>query len=501
MTDTVAHTTFDDLVLQRRTKLSAFREAGINPFPARHDGGVRAADVHSRHQGLPPGGHAEEILSVAGRVMTRRDMGKTIFAHLQDLSGKIQIYLKKDELGEVFSSFQNGIDLGDIVGVSGFPFRTRTGEITLHVKSWTLLSKALRPPPEKFHGMTDVEVRYRRREVDLFSNEDVRARFLARQRIVASLRRTLVENSFIEVETPILQSIPGGAAAKPFATHHNALDMTLSLRIAPELFLKRLLVGGLERVFEMGRAFRNEGIDTRHNPEFTILEAYQAFTDVHGMMDLTETLIREAARVVGPLGQESAPLHFTYRKVSVDLAEPFARVSLSQIFKEKLGLDYEALCRENGWRNAAAKFGVDVDGLPDAKCFDAILDGQVLPGLPPATFLFGYPAAFSPLAKAPPATPDIADRFELFLCGEEVANAYSEQNDPDVQRKHFEAQARQRQAGDDEAMPADEEFLIALEHGMPPAGGLGIGIDRLTMILTGTDSIREVILFPLLRPA
>lgn len=515
MTDTVSHSSFEDLVFQRRTKLTSFRAAGVNPFPARFDGMHRAADVLSKNASLPPGGHAEETVTVAGRVMTRRDMGKTIFAHLQDLSGKVQIYLKKDELGEAFASFQNGVDLGDIVGASGFLFRTRTGEITLHVKSWTLLSKALRPPPEKFHGMTDVEVRYRRREVDLFSNEEVRARFLARQRIVSSLRRTLADKNFIEVETPVLQSIPGGAAAKPFATHHNALDMTLSLRIAPELFLKRLLVGGLERVFEIGRAFRNEGIDTRHNPEFTILEAYQAYTDVNGMMDLAEELIRGAARAVGPLGRapssessegaaravgEGSALLFTYRKVTVDLSAPFARVSLAQVFHDTLGLDYGALCRDNGWRNAAAPLGIDVDGLPDAKCFDAILDKKVLPGLPPAAFLYGYPAAFSPLAKAPTETPDIADRFELFLCGEEVANAYSEQNDPDVQRKHFEAQARQRQAGDDEAMPADEEFLIALEHGMPPAGGLGIGVDRLTMILTGTDSIREVILFPLLRP-
>lgn len=515
MTEPVSHSSFEDLVFQRRTKLTAFRSAGVNPFPARFDGAARAADALARFGSLPPGGHGEETLVVAGRVMTRRDMGKTIFAHLQDLSGKIQIYLKKDELGEAFASFQNGVDLGDIVGASGFPFRTRTGEITVHVKSWTILSKALRPPPEKFHGMTDVEVRYRRREVDLFSNEDVRARFLARQRIVSSLRQTLAAKNFIEVETPVLQSVPGGAAAKPFQTHHNALDMSLSLRIAPELFLKRLIVGGLERVFEIGRAFRNEGIDTRHNPEFTILEAYQAYTDVNGMMDLAEELIRGAARVVGPLGRAQSPespegaarvvgdgssLQFTYRKATVDLALPFARVSLAQAFHEKLGLDYAALCRENGWRTAAEKWGIDVGGLPDAKCFDALLDEKILPGLPPATFLYGYPAAFSPLAKAPTDTPDIADRFELFLCGEEVANAYSEQNDPDVQRKHFEAQARQRKAGDEEAMPADEEFLVALEHGMPPAGGLGIGVDRLTMILTGTDSIREVILFPLLRP-
>ena len=497
MTDTTVHSSFEDLVFQRRAKLTAFRGAGVNPFPARFDGTDRAADILARHAALPAGGHAEETVTVAGRVMTRRDMGKTIFAHVQDLSGKVQIYLKRDELGEAFASFQNGVDLGDIVGVSGFPFRTRTGEITLHVKSWTLLSKALRPPPEKFHGMTDVEVRYRRREVDLFSNEEVRARFLARQRIVSSLRQPLAGKKFIEVEPPVLQSIPGGAAAKPFETHHNALDMSLSLRIAPELFLKRLIVGGLERVFEIGRAFRNEGIDTRHNPEFTILEAYQAYTDVNGMMDLAEELIRQAAVAVRP---EGTTLPFTYRKASVDMAAPFARVSLAQAFSEKLGLDFEKLCSENGWRSAATHLGLDAEGTPDAKCFDAILDAKILPGLPPAAFLYGYPAAFSPLAKASPATPDIADRFELFICGEEVANAYSEQNDPDVQRKHFEAQARQRQAGDEEAMPADEEFLIALEHGMPPAGGLGIGVDRLTMILTGTDSIREVILFPLLRP-
>lgn len=508
MTDVETHSSFDELVFQRRSKLDVFRGAGTNPFPARFDRGDSAADLHRRHASLSQGGHAEESVAVAGRVMTCRDMGKTIFAHLQDLSGKIQIYLKKDEMGDSFAAFQNGVDLGDIVGVTGLPFRTRTGEITVHAKSWVLLAKALRPPPEKFHGMTDVEVRYRRREVDLFSNEEVRARFLARQRIVSSLRQTLLNQNFIEVETPILQSIPGGAAAQPFKTHHNALDMSLSLRIAPELFLKRLLVGGLERVFEIGRAFRNEGIDTRHNPEFTILEAYQAYTDVHGMMDLAEELIREAARVVGPLGTPTpsegsvppAGLIFSYRKGTVDLAAPFARVSLPQVFKEKLDLDYPALCRENGWRDAAKRLKFDVEGLPDAKCFDLLLDEKIIPGLPPATFLYGYPAAFSPLAKARPETPEIADRFELFICGEEVANAYSEQNDPDVQRKHFEAQARQRQAGDEEAMPADEEFLIALEQGMPPAGGLGIGVDRLTMILTGTDSIREVILFPLLRP-
>lgn len=494
---------------QRRAKVAALRADGVNPYPTRFDGLSAAAALLERHKDLPASGHAEETVAVSGRVVTCRDMGKTIFAHLQDLSGKIQIYFKKDELPEAFLAFQKTVDSGDIVGVEGSPFRTRTGEITVHVKSWRLLAKALRPPPEKFHGMTDVEIRYRRREVDLFSNPEARERFLDRQRIVSALREVLLQKNFIEVETPILQAVAGGAAAKPFVTQHHALGMELFMRIAPELFLKRLLVGGLERVFEIGRAFRNEGIDTRHNPEFTILEAYQAYTDVNGMMDLTEELIRNAARkikaVVRPAVDGAAPadparLSFTYRGKTVALADPFARVSVEEEF-QKLGLDYRAICREGSWKAAAAKVGLDVDGAPDAKCFEAILDERILPKVPPASFVYGYPAVFSPLAKQSPVTPEIAERFELFICGEEVANAYSEQNDPDVQRKHFEEQARQRKAGNDEAMPADEEFLIALEHGMPPAGGLGIGVDRLTMILTETDSIREVILFPLLRPS
>lgn len=490
----------EELIAQRRAKLGAVRGAGVNPFPTRFDGADSAAAVLERHTALAVGEHATAPARVAGRILTRRDMGKTIFAHLIDRTGRLQIYLKKDELGEAFGTFQNNVDLGDIVGVEGVPFRTRTGEITLQVKSWVLLSKALRPPPEKFHGMTDVEIRYRRREVDLFSNEDVRRRFLARRKILDALRRELDQKDFTEVETPILQAVPGGAAARPFTTHHEALDRQLYMRIAPELFLKRLLVGGLERVYEIGRAFRNEGIDTRHNPEFTILEAYQAYTDVNGMMDLTETLIRAAAQSArGCLGGDPG-LVFSYRGRSVDLAQPFERVSLESEFGA-LGLDYRGLCREGGWRAAAQKHHVDVQGLTDAKCFDALLDEKILPHIPPAAFVYGYPAAFSPLAKAGPESPEIAERFELFLAGEEVANAYSEQNDPDVQRRHFEAQAKARNAGDAEAMPADEEFLIALEHGMPPAGGLGIGVDRLTMILTGTDSIREVILFPLLRPS
>jgi lysyl-tRNA synthetase, class II len=491
---------FDDLIAQRREKLKKFRDAGIDPFPTRFDVTATAAQVKAAAKPAAEPGKAPEnaaALSVAGRLMTRRDMGKAAFAHVQDLSGKIQIYLRKDELpaegAGSYAHFKDHVDLGDILGVSGLPFITKTGEPSLHVQSWRLLSKALRPPPEKFNGMTDVEVRYRRREVDLFSNEESRRRFLQRRRIVSALRAVLDGKDFIEVETPMMQPVPGGATAAPFVTHHEALDMDLYLRIAPELYLKRLLVGGLERVYEIGRSFRNEGIDTRHNPEFSMIEAYQAYTDMRGMMDLTEELIQAAARAVGV---EKAD----YRGQQADVLKPFQRLSMKDLFG-KLGLDFAALCAKGGWKQAAEKAGLKLPGdLPEHKYFDNIVDERILPGVRGAAFLFGYPAVFSPLAKASPQEPDIAERFELFICGEEVANAYSEQNDPELQRRHFQEQARKRQAGDAEAMPADEEFLIALEHAMPPAGGLGIGIDRLTMILTGTESIREVILFPLLRP-
>jgi lysyl-tRNA synthetase, class II len=489
-----AHSSLEELIAQRRAKLAKLREAGVNPFPVSFDAADTARGVLERHRGLGPEAAASEDTSVAGRLMTRRDMGKAAFAHIEDRTGRLQVYLRKDEIGDGYDAFKNGADLGDIIGVAGTPFRTKTGEITLRAKSWRMLAKALRPPPEKFHGMTDVEERYRRREVDLFSNADVRRTFQVRAGLITALRRALDERHFLEVETPLMQPVPGGAAAKPFTTHHEALDMGLYLRIAPELYLKRLLVGGLERVYEIGRAFRNEGIDTRHNPEFTILEAYQAYTDVRGMMDLAESLIRAGAAAVGI--QKS-----TYRGLEVDFQKPFSRLHLRNLFNTILHMDYAALCREGGWRDAAQKAGIRGDAaLPDHKYFDRLLDERILPTVKEPSFILGYPKAFSPLAKSDPGAPEIAERFELYLAGEEVANAYSEQNDPDVQRERFMEQAKKRQSGDEEAMPADEEFLIALEHAMPPAGGLGIGIDRLTMVLTGTESIREVILFPLLRP-
>jgi lysyl-tRNA synthetase class 2 len=386
------------------------------------------------------------------------------------------------------------VDLGDIVGVTGQMCRTKTGELTLQLKSFEVLSKSLRPWPEKFHGVTDVETRTRQRELDLATNEESRNRFLARSGIIHSMRETLGAKGFIEVETPLMQAVPGGAAAKPFITHHEALDIDLYLRVAPELYLKRLLVGGFERVYEIGRAFRNEGIDTRHNPEFTILETYQAYADVRDMMDLAEELIQKAAKKLGVTT-------VNYRGETCAIQEPFERRSLVDLFRDFLKLDILDLCKSNAWRAAAKEKGLNVPGdSTDRKCFDLLFDERILPHLNKPTFVLDYPTAFSPLAKVKPDQPILADRFELFVAKEEVANAYTEQNDPDEQRRKFSEELAKRQSGDEEAMPVDHEFILALEHGMPPAGGLGIGVDRLTMILTGSASIREVILFPLLKP-
>jgi lysyl-tRNA synthetase class 2 len=427
--------------------------------------------------------------------MTRRDLGKLCFAHIHDQSAQLQLKLSLQDIGDtMYKEFMRDIDLGDIVGVSGYMTRTKTGELSLQLKSFELLSKSLRPWPEKFHGVTDVETRSRQRELDLGTNSESRARFLTRSAIINSIRKSLGDLSFIEVETPLMQAVPGGATAKPFITHHETLDMKLYMRIAPELFLKRLLVGGYERVYEIGRAFRNEGIDTRHNPEFTIMEAYQAYGDVNDMMDLAEKLIQGAAKDI----QVSK---INYRGEECDITKPFDRSSLVDLFKKHLNLDFVALCKTQEWKKAAQSVGLSVPkDMTEGKCFDLMFDERILVNLNHPTFVLDYPSLFSPLAKTKPGQPLLADRFELFIAKEEVANAYTEQNDPDEQRKKFIQEAQKRQSGDQEAMPADEEFVLALEHGMPPAGGLGIGIDRLTMILTGCASIREVILFPLLKP-
>lgn len=490
----------EQIIQQRRDKRNKLLAEGRTPYGHRFSRTHLLAEARAAYDAQVPGGeqassfmHPDE-LKLAGRLMTRRDLGKLSFAHLKDHSGTLQIKVNKQDVGDVaYKEFSKDVDLGDVLGVTGKMCRTKTGELTLNVTSFEILSKSLRPWPEKYHGMTDIETRSRQRELDLGTNDESKNRFLTRSKIVDSLRQTLREARFIEVETPLMQAVPGGALAKPFTTHHEALDIDLYMRIAPELFLKRLIVGGFDRVYEIGRAFRNEGIDTRHNPEFTILEAYQAYGDVNDMMDLAERLIQNAARAIGV-----SEVNYRDQKCRVD--EPFARASLVDEFR-KLGLDFVELCQSGRWSEAARSKNLSVPkGMTEGKCFDLIFDELILPTLDRPTFVLDYPSSVSPLAKTKPGQPLLADRFELFLAKEEVANAYTEQNDPDIQRQKFADEVKKRQTGDEEAMPTDEEFIFALEHGMPPAGGLGIGIDRLTMILTGTASIREVILFPLLKP-
>ncbi len=493
-------TPIEQIVQQRREKKDKLVAAGRTPYGHRFQRSLMLAEVVARFDSripkTPETANAldAEELTLAGRLMTRRDLGKLSFANIKDHSGSLQLKVNKQVVGEEnYKEFAKDVDLGDILGVTGQMCRTKTGELTLEVKKFEILSKSLRPWPEKFHGVTDVETRSRQRELDLGTNDESKARFLTRSKIVDSIRQTLRNAQFIEVETPLMQAIPGGALAKPFTTHHEALDIQLYMRIAPELFLKRLIVGGFDRVYEIGRAFRNEGIDTRHNPEFTIMEAYQSYADVNDMMDLAERIIQDAAKAIGVA-------EVTYREQKCRVDQPFDRASLVHLFG-KIGLNFVELCQSNQWIAAAKAKNLSVPkGTTEGKGFDLIFDELVLPTLERPTFVLDYPSAVSPLAKTKPGQPLLADRFELFLAKEEVANAYTEQNDPDIQRQKFAAEIAKRQGGDEEAMPTDEEFVNALEHGMPPAGGLGIGIDRLTMILTGTSSIREVILFPLLKP-
>jgi len=491
----------EQIIQQRREKKDQLKAQGKTVYGRRFERTMSLAEIQTKFGPIivKPGENglelSKETVNLAGRMLTRRDLGKICFAHIHDRTGKLQVKINQQDIGpELYQQFIKDADIGDILGLTGQICRTKTGELSLQLKNFEILSKALRPWPEKFHGVTDIETRSRQRELDLGTNEESRNRFLARSKIISTMRKSLDAMGFIEVETPMMQSVPGGAAAKPFVTHHEALDLDLYLRVAPELYLKRLLVGGMEKVYEIGRAFRNEGIDTRHNPEFTILEAYEAFGNVETMIDLAEKLIKDSAAA---LGIEET----TYRQEKCILKEPFARSSLVELFKTHLKLDLLELCRTNKWREAAEDKGLTVPkGATDRKCFDMIFDERILIHLKTPNFVLDYPAVFSPLAKQKPKEPLLTDRFELFLAKEEVANAYTEQNDPDEQARRFKEELAKRKAGDEEAMPVDEDFIRALEFGLPPAGGLGIGIDRLTMVLTGTESIREVILFPLLRP-
>jgi lysyl-tRNA synthetase, class II len=486
-----------EFIKARLEKLKALKEKGVNPYPsAAYPQTHHSNEIVEICKDLKAGEHMEsEKVSVAGRLMTIRGMGKSSFAHVQDGKGRIQVYVKLDGVGpqnyEIFSL----LEMGDIVGVTGFPFKTKTGEPSIHVETFQLLSKALHPLPDKWHGLTDVEARYRHRYVDLIVNEEVRKTFETRSKVVAAIRKYLDGSGFLEVETPMMHPIPGGAAAKPFTTHHNALDMELFLRIAPELYLKRLLVGGFERVYEINRNFRNEGISIKHNPEFTMLEAYQAYGNNETVMALTEQILVESAKAAGQGSR------ITVGGTEVDFTPPFKRLPLLRALEEMGGIEYDEMTVEDlkkRLKTTAAQVK-HMDSLSKAELAYLLFGELVEPQLTQPTFITDFPVEVSPLAKAKVDNPGLTERFELFVLGREIANGFSELNDPIDQKRRFEKQVELRKAGDEEGMFLDEDFILALSYGMPPAGGVGIGIDRLLMLLTNSPSIRDVILFPLLR--
>jgi len=480
----------DELIAQRKEKLAQLRALGIDPYPPRFDPTHTAADAAA----LTPAEGSGPDVTVAGRVTAMRGMGKASFADLRDGSGRIQAYFKQETLGPELYALLKEIDLGDFLGLTGHLFRTKTGEPTIEVREMTVLAKSLRPLPEKWHGLQDVEQRYRQRYLDLLSNPEARAIFEVRSKAIARIRRFLDERGFLEVETPILQGVAGGAAARPFTTHHNTLDRDFYLRIAIELYLKRLVVGGFDRVYEIGRIFRNEGASTKYNPEFTMLELYQAYGDYNAMMSLVEEMVYTVA------GDVLGDTKVQYGEHAIDFSPPWPRIPLRDAILERSGLDINNYPDAGSLRAAVRKAGHHAeDAWGRGKLVDELMTVFVEPHLMQPTFLVDYPIELSPLAKRKPGTDNVVERFEFFICGREVGNAYTELNDPIDQRERFIEQARLRAQGDDEAEIADEDFLVALEHGMPPTGGLGVGIDRLIMALTGVSSIREVILFPALR--
>jgi len=485
----------NDLIRRRLEKLEALRASGIDPFGQRFPFTHWSGDLVRRYH---PAGEDElgQIgpVTVAGRVVALRHHGKTCFAHLRDQSGQIQLYARQDRLGDRYAAFTD-LDVGDFIGVTGELFRTRTGELTVAVHEFAFLAKSIRPLPEKWHGLKDVETRYRRRYVDLVMSPHVREAFVVKSRLIRELRAFLDARGFLEVETPMMQPIPGGAAAKPFVTHHNALDMTLYLRIAPELYLKRLVVGGLDRVYEINRNFRNEGISTQHNPEFTMLEFYQAYADYEDLMALTEEMFAHLGREI--LGGTT----LRYQGEEINLAGPWRRLPFFEALSAAVGLSVTPETDDDKLRQAAVAAGVPPvkPGTGSVGLWKEIFDALVEPTLIQPTFITDFPIELSPLSKRKASDPRLVDRFELFICRREIANAYSELNDPIDQRRRFEEQAQERLRGDEEAHWMDEDFVRALEYGMPPTAGEGIGIDRLAMLFTDSASIRDVILFPHLR--
>ncbi|UQZ34266.1 lysine--tRNA ligase [Paenibacillus sp. PK3_47] len=485
-----------ELLQIRRAKLDELRALGIDPFGKKYERTAAAGDLLAKYDGQTK----EELdelnleVSIAGRIMAKRVMGKASFAHIQDLSGKIQIYVRQDSIPETQYAAFNVLDLGDIVGVRGNVFKTKTGETSIKASNLEVLSKSLLPLPEKYHGLKDVELRYRQRYVDLIINPEVQQTFIARSRIIQSMRRYLDSLGYLEVETPTLHAIAGGAAARPFITHHNTLDMQLYMRIAIELHLKRLIVGGLEKVYEIGRVYRNEGISTRHNPEFTMIELYEAYADYKDIMQLTENMIAHIAQEV--LGSQQ----INYQGHEVDLSPGWRRVSMVDAVKEVTGVDFGVQMTDEEAQRLAKEHRVPVEKhMTFGHILNAFFEQFVEETLIQPTFVMGHPVEISPLAKKNDQDPRFTDRFELFIVAREHANAFSELNDPIDQRQRFEAQIQEKEQGNDEAHEMDDDFIRALEYGMPPTGGLGIGVDRLIMLLTNAASIRDVLLFPHMR--
>ncbi len=484
--------TDDPLVQSRLEKLERLREKGVEPYPSRATRTHTMGAVCDRFAALKTEERSGESVTIAGRLLAVRQMGKASFLDLRDGTGRLQVHASIDVLGEGPYRGLLDCDIGDFLCVKGEPFRTKKGELTVGAVEWTLLAKSLRPLPEKWHGLKDVELRYRHRSLDLVSSDAVREAFVRRSRLVSAIRRRLDALGFLEVETPVMQPIAGGATARPFVTHHNALDIDLYLRVATELYLKRLIIGGLDKVYELGKDFRNEGVSIVHFPEFTMLEIYEAYSDYEGMMALVESLVGEGARAA------AGSLVVPYGEVQIDFTPPWRRVGMEEAVEEATGLSICGVDREGILGQASVK-GIDLPTGSRGKLIEHLFETTVQPRLIQPTIVKDYPVEISPLAKRKPGTDGIVERFELFVAGMEVANAFTELNDPIDQRARFSEQEALRRTGDDEAQHLDEDFLFALEHGMPPTGGIGIGIDRLAMLLTDSRSIRDVILFPTLR--
>jgi len=484
--DTQKPEDLNELMRVRREKMATIADKGIEPFARKYDVTHHASDIIADFENLE-----EQSVRLAGRIMAVRGHGKTSFVNVMDLSGRIQVYFRQDVIGEdKYENFKL-LDIGDIIGLEGVVFKTQKGEISVKVSSFEILAKSLRPLPEKWHGLKDVETRYRQRYLDLIVNPEVRNTFMTRSKIIKSLRRILDERNYLEVETPMMHPIAGGAAARPFTTHHNALNMDLYLRIAPELYLKRLVVGGFERVYEVGRVFRNEGISIRHNPEFTIVEMYQAYADYQDLMRLTEDVVSGIALEV--LGTDQ----ITYQGQEINLAPPWNRITMPEAVKKYTGVDFDAVKTIEEARTIADSLGVKYEkkhGI--GGILNNVFEDKVEEHLIQPTFIIGHPTEISPLAKRNKENPEITDRFEVFVFGRELANGFSELNDPIDQEGRFNSQVEQRESGDIEAHMMDHDYINALEYGLPPTGGLGIGIDRLVMLLTDSASIRDVLLFP-----